>query len=74
MLQRLRRERGIKQTDLAKAVGVTQPHLSQLESGSAGASVDLLHRLAEQLGLNEAERGQLLNWAAEQSAARRDAA
>ncbi len=45
-IQELRRERKIRQEDLAEAVGVTRQTIISLENGRYNASLVLAHRLA----------------------------
>lgn len=42
--------KNIAQTDLAKAIGVTQTHLSNIENGRAGLTMANLIKLHEELG------------------------
>jgi transcriptional regulator with XRE-family HTH domain len=52
IVKRLRKKRGLTQAELAKAAGVTQGYISQLEAGTTkepGATVAV--RLAEALGV-----------------------
>lgn len=46
----VRQLKGITQTELAKGLGSTQPHISRLEHGEGGASLKMIHRLADELG------------------------
>ena len=46
------RERGgMTQAELAARIGSTQPALARLEAGGVTPSLDMLHRIAEALGL-----------------------
>lgn len=49
-LKRFRYEAGLEQAELAAMVGCSQPHISELERGTASAGVAILRRLAEALG------------------------
>jgi len=49
-LRRWRKENGVTLASLASEVGVTPSHLSEIERGRNGASVDLLKRLAKATG------------------------
>ena len=49
-LQRLRRERGLSQGELARLAGVTASAISQAEAGRRGLSLDTLVGLSERLG------------------------
>jgi transcriptional regulator with XRE-family HTH domain len=46
-----RKSKGMSQAELAKRVGTDQGHISRLESGETGASLDIITRLAKQLDL-----------------------
>jgi len=50
----MREAQGIKQRDLGKAAGISQPLLSQYESGQVPFSHDKLLRMAQSLGINSA--------------------
>ncbi|HIU15193.1 MAG TPA: helix-turn-helix transcriptional regulator [Candidatus Ventricola intestinavium] len=50
-LERLRRERGIRQEDLAQAVGVSRQTVISLEKGKYNPSLSLAFRLARYFGL-----------------------
>ena len=50
-LERVRRERNLHQTDLARMAGVTPSAISQAESGRRGLSLDTLLVLSERLGM-----------------------
>jgi DNA-binding XRE family transcriptional regulator len=41
-----RKYRGMTMTELAKAAGISQPHLSDIENGKKTGSVDVLKRIA----------------------------
>lgn len=47
-----RKHRGFTQTEMAAAVGVSQPYLAQLENGQREGSVSVYQRLARRLGLS----------------------
>jgi transcriptional regulator with XRE-family HTH domain len=49
---RLRKERGISQTEVAEALGVDQSAVSKLESGERGMAVAELATIAELLGVS----------------------
>jgi transcriptional regulator with XRE-family HTH domain len=51
-IKEVRGERELTQKDLAKRVGITQSHLSQLESGNKEPSLSTLERIAEELDLS----------------------
>jgi transcriptional regulator with XRE-family HTH domain len=55
----LRTLRGLSQADLAKASKISQPTISDVESGSAGVRLDTAQKLADALGvdLDELMRG-----------------
>jgi DNA-binding XRE family transcriptional regulator len=44
-----RNYRGLTVSDLAEAVGISQPYLSEIESGKKTGSVDVLKRIAKAL-------------------------
>ncbi|MGH9266159.1 MAG: helix-turn-helix domain-containing protein, partial [Acidimicrobiales bacterium] len=50
-LERVRRERNLNQSELARLAGVTQSAISQAEAGRRGLSLDTLLVLSERLGL-----------------------
>lgn len=50
-LERVRRERNLNQSDLARLAGVTPSAVSQAESGRRGLSLDTLLLLSERLGM-----------------------
>ncbi|MCI8516887.1 MAG: helix-turn-helix transcriptional regulator [Hungatella sp.] len=46
-IQELRKEKKIRQEDLAEAVGVTRQTIISLENGKYNASLQLAHRIAK---------------------------
>ena len=54
-LRRLRHEKGLSQDDLAYEAEVSRSYLSQLEKGVFYASLKIIGRLAEALGVEPAE-------------------
>jgi len=54
-LRRLRNAKGLSQDDLAYEAGVSRSYLSQLEKGSFYASLKIIGRLADALGVEPAE-------------------
>ncbi|MDP1804546.1 MAG: XRE family transcriptional regulator, partial [Acidimicrobiales bacterium] len=50
-LERVRRERNLHQSDLARMAGVTPSAISQAEAGRRGLSLDTLLLLSERLGM-----------------------
>ena len=54
-LRRLRHEKGLSQDDLAYEAEVSRSYLSQLEKGAFYASLKVIGRLAEALGVEPAE-------------------
>jgi len=54
-LRRLRAERGVSQERLAADTGVDRAYLSELEREQGNATLDLLDRLAEVLGVEIGE-------------------
>ena len=53
--RRLRHEKGLSQDDLAYEAEVSRSYLSQLEKGAFYASLKIIGRLAEALGVEPAE-------------------
>lgn len=47
-----RKHRGLTQTEVAQAIGVSQPYLAQLENGQREGSISVYQRLARRLGLS----------------------
>jgi DNA-binding XRE family transcriptional regulator len=47
----LRKERGLKQAELAKMAGLTQAAISRIEAGGVDPELDTLERLSEALGV-----------------------
>lgn len=47
---KIRQERGITQIALAKATGLSQPYIHDLENGNRGAKQETLVKIAEALG------------------------
>ena len=54
-LRRLRHQKGLSQDDLAYEAEVSRSYLSQLEKGSFHASLKIVGRLADALGVEPAE-------------------
>jgi transcriptional regulator with XRE-family HTH domain len=54
-LRRLRHKKGLSQDDLAYEAEVSRSYLSQLEKGAFYASLKIIGRLAEALGVEPAE-------------------
>lgn len=50
-IRRLRMARGLMQSELAELIGISQNHLSQIESGKRKASVDIIDRIVNKLDL-----------------------
>jgi transcriptional regulator with XRE-family HTH domain len=50
-----RRQRGISGVKLAAAAGISQPFLSQLESGQTSVAIATLYRIAHALGVDPAD-------------------
>ena len=42
---------GLTQARLAKLVGVSQPHINDIENGKSKASIDVLFRICDVLGI-----------------------
>jgi len=51
VLVKLRAQRGVRQADLAQAVGVTQATWSRIENGSSALTIEQLGLAASRLGL-----------------------
>lgn len=54
-LERVRVAAGISKNALAKAIGISQPFISELESGRKSPSLQTIERICEYLGLTLAE-------------------
>ncbi|MCD1266699.1 transcriptional regulator [Shinella sumterensis] len=54
-IQRLRREKGLSQEDVAHAADVHQTYLSGVEGGKRNPSIDVLSRIAKALGVDISE-------------------
>jgi transcriptional regulator with XRE-family HTH domain len=54
-LRRLRHEKGLSQDDLSYEAEVSRSYLSQLEKGAYYASLKIIGRLADALGVEPAE-------------------
>jgi putative transcriptional regulator len=50
-IESIRKERGILQTDLAKAMGVSRQTISSLENGRYDPSILLAHKIARFFGM-----------------------
>ena len=48
----IRQERGIKQDELAKALGVSRQTISSLENGRYDPSILLAHKIAKMFGMS----------------------
>jgi len=46
-----RKKRGMNQSDLAKAIGTTQSHISEIETGGSGMSFETAQKIAVALGV-----------------------
>ncbi len=49
-LRRMRKQAGLTQTEMAKRLGVSQPTLNRLESGSQNATLRTLNHVCRSLG------------------------
>lgn len=54
-LKRIREEKNIKQVELAKAVGISQSFLAQLERGTKNLTVNLAKEIAKALEIDVIE-------------------
>ncbi len=48
-LRRIRKEKGFTQADIAEAVGISCPYLSNIENGKVNATISTVARLAKVL-------------------------
>lgn len=48
---RLRKERGVTQSDLAEATGIARPNIARMENGSYNPTIDMMVRLAAGIGM-----------------------
>lgn len=53
IIRKLRLSRGMEQNELAERIGITQSHLSKIETGKANPSLKKLRKIAEALGVDE---------------------
>lgn len=51
-IAKIRKSRGLNQTQLAELVGVSQPHISRIEKGDQGPPLSLFIQVAEALGVS----------------------
>lgn len=49
-LEKIRREKGVTQKELAEATSLSQPYIHDLEKGNRGAKRETLFKIAEYLG------------------------
>ena len=52
-LKMVRMQRGFRQFDVARQVGISEPYMSKLETGRKMPKGDLLCRIAEIIGVTE---------------------
>ena len=50
-IEAIRKERGIRQEEFAKALGVSRQTISSLENGRYNPSIGLAHRIAKFFGM-----------------------
>jgi transcriptional regulator with XRE-family HTH domain len=50
-LLRLRKEKGMSRSDLEQITGIARNHIGRIENGHVSASLEILERLAEGLGV-----------------------
>ena len=50
-IEAIRKERGIRQEDFAKAMGVSRQTISSLETGRYNPSINLAHSIAKYFGM-----------------------
>jgi transcriptional regulator with XRE-family HTH domain len=51
-IRELRKSNRVRQTEMARALGITQPTLSRIEAGEIKASAELVQKAAKFLGVN----------------------
>ena len=51
LIKERRTAMGLTQARLAKLVGVSQPHITDIENGKSKASIDVLFRICDVLGI-----------------------
>ena len=51
-IEEIRKEKGIRQEDFAKSMGVSRQTISSLENGRYNPSIMLAHKIAEYFGLS----------------------
>lgn len=51
-IQSVRKEKGVSQEDLARAIGVNRATLSKYETGTISPTVKMLGKIAEELGVS----------------------
>ncbi len=51
-IEEIRKERGIKQEDFAKSMGVSRQTISSLENGRYNPSINLAYKIAKYFGLS----------------------
>ena len=51
-IEEIRKERGVRQEDFAKAMGVSRQTISSLENGRYNPSIMLAHRIAQFFGMS----------------------
>ena len=52
-IRKLRLSRGMEQNELADLTGITQSHLSKIETGKANPSLDKIKKMAQVLGVDQ---------------------
>ncbi len=66
-LAELRKSRRVTLKDMAEAIGITSPYLSDVEKGRRDSfDIDKLNLIVDVLGLSEEETDQLMNLAGDQ--------
>ena len=55
VVQQLRKEKGLSQTELAQKIGKSMRLITYFERGVAGVSLDTLYKIAEALGVSVSE-------------------
>ncbi len=54
-IKEIRKEKGLKQAQLADRLGITSIYLSRIETGNADPSPRLFRKIAEELGVTPGE-------------------
>lgn len=55
LVKHMREKAGMNQSQLAKKIGISQSHLSEIENGTKNPSIKVLEKLTEELGFSADE-------------------